>query len=88
MKITHIIIGLGIGGAELMLKRLVEGLNGKDGMQHSVISLTDLGPVGQQLLDNGIQVTSLGMKNALSIPSTFIKLRSEFKKQKPDTLQR
>lgn len=32
MKITHIMIGLGIGGAELMLKRLVEGLNGSDGM--------------------------------------------------------
>lgn len=87
MKITHIIIGLGIGGAELMLKRLVEGLNGKDGMQHSVISLTDLGPVGQQLLGNGTHVTSLGMKNALSIPSTFIKLRRELKKQKPDIVQ-
>lgn len=49
MKIAHVIIGLGIDGAELMLKRLVEGLNGKDGMQYSVISLTDLGPVAQQL---------------------------------------
>ena len=32
MKIVHVIIGLGVGGAELMLKRLVEGLNGSDGM--------------------------------------------------------
>lgn len=87
MKITHVIIGLGVGGAELMLKRLVEGLNGKDGMHHSVISLTDLGPVGQQLLDSGIHVTSLGMKNSLSIPSTFIKLRRELKKQKSDIVQ-
>lgn len=87
MKITHIIIGLGIGGAELMLKRLVEGLNGKDGMHHSVISLTDLGPVGQQLLDNGIHVKSLGMKNILSIPTTFIKLRRELKNKKPDIVQ-
>ena len=87
MKITHVIIGLGIGGAELMLKRLVEGLNGKDGMQHSVISLTDLGPVGQQLQDAGISVTALGMKNALSLPSTFFKLRRELKRQKPDIVQ-
>lgn len=87
MKITHVIIGLGVGGAELMLKRLVEGLNGKDGMQHSVISLTELGPVGQQLQDSGISVTALGMKNALSIPSTFIKLRRELKKQKPNIVQ-
>lgn len=87
MKIIHVVIGLGIGGAELMLKRLVEGLNGQDGMQHSVISLTDLGPVGKQLVDSGINVTALGMKNALSIPSTFIKLRRELKKQNPDIVQ-
>lgn len=87
MKITHVIIGLGIGGAELMLKRLVEGLNGKDGMQHSVISLTELGPVGQQLLDIGINVTTLGMKNSLLLPSVFLKLRRELKKQKPDVVQ-
>lgn len=87
MKITHVIIGLGVGGAELMLKRLVEGLNGKDGMQHSIISLTDFGPVGKQLLDAGINVTSLNMKNFLSIPSVFFKLRCELKKQKPDIVQ-
>lgn len=87
MKITHVIIGLGIGGAELMLKRLVEGLNVKDCMQHTVISLTDLGPVGRQLQDAGINVTALGMEDALSLPSTFFKLRRELKKQKPDIVQ-
>lgn len=86
-KIVHIIIGLHIGGAELMLKRLVEGLNGKDCMQHSVISLTDLGPVGQQLQNVGINVRELGMKNPLLVPSTFFKLRRELKKQKPDIVQ-
>lgn len=87
MKITHIIIGLGVGGAELMLKRLVEGLNGKDGMQHSIISLTELGLVGKQLQAAGISVKELGMKNALSLPVTFFKLRRELKKQKPDIVQ-
>ena len=57
MKITHVIIGLGVGGAELMLKRLAEGLNGQEGMQHSVISLTELGVVGDQLQRAGIKVT-------------------------------
>lgn len=87
MKITHVIIGLGIGGAELMLKRLVEGLNGKDNMQHSVISLTDLGPVGQQLQDAGVSVTVLSMKSILSLPSVFLKLRRELKKQTPHIVQ-
>ncbi len=87
MKITHVIIGLGIGGAELMLQRLVEGLNGEDGMEHSVISLTDLGPVGKQLQEKGISVIALGMKSPLSLPNTFFKLRREIKKQKPDIIQ-
>lgn len=87
MKITHVIVGLSIGGAELMLKRLVQGLNGTDGMHHSVISLTDLGPVGNQLQSEGVSVTALGMKNILSLPSTFFKLRRELKKQTPDIIQ-
>lgn len=84
MKITHVIIGLGIGGAELMLKRLVEGLNGKDGMEHSVISLTEVGPVGKQLKEAGISVKALGMKNVLNFPATIYKLRNELKMQNPD----
>lgn len=87
MKITHVIIGLGVGGAELMLKRLVEGLNGQEGMQHSVISLTELGIIGRQLQDAGIKVNYLGMSNALSLPKTFFRLRRELKKQQPDIVQ-
>lgn len=86
-KIVHIIIGLRVGGAELMLKRLIEGLNGEDGMQHSVISLTDLGLVGQQLQSAGINIKTLGMNTPLLVPSTFFKLRRELKKQKPDIVQ-
>lgn len=87
MKITHVIIGLRMGGAELMLKRLVEELNGRNGIQHSVISLTDLGLFGEQLNDAGINVVALGMKSTLSVPIIFYKLRSELKKQKPDIVQ-
>lgn len=87
MKITHIIIGLNVGGAELMLKRLVDALNGKDGMQHSVISLTDLGVVGKKLKDSGVNVVTLQMKNISSLPSILLKLRYELQKQKPDIVQ-
>ena len=72
MKITHIMIGLGIGGAELMLKRLVEGLNGSDGMQHSIISLAELDPVGKQLQEASISVKVHDMKNTLNLSATFL----------------
>ncbi|WP_351123768.1 glycosyltransferase [Shewanella sp. T24-MNA-CIBAN-0130] len=87
VRIVHVIIGLGVGGAELMLKRLIEGLDGKDGMEHSVISLTDLGPVGHQLRDLGVDVKALGMRNVLSIPKTLFRLRVELKNLKPDIVQ-
>lgn len=87
MKITHVIIGLTASGAELMLYRLVENLNGKENMQHSVISLTTLGPVGKRLQDAGIEVMALGMSGPLSLPSIFFKLKREIKKQKPDIIQ-
>lgn len=87
MRIVHVIIGLGVGGAELMLKRLIEGVDGNDRMEHSVISLTELGPVGQKLREQGVDVKVLGMRNALSIPKTFFRLRVELKNIKPDIVQ-
>lgn len=87
MRIVHVIIGLDVGGAELMLKRLIEGLNGNDGAEHSIISLTQLGPIGFELKQAGYDVMALGMGGATSVPKTFFKLRAELKKQQPDIVQ-
>lgn len=87
MKITHVIIGLNIGGAELMLKRLIDGTESQRGVKHSIISLTDLGVLGKELLASGIEVKYLGMKNAFFLPLVFFKLRQEIKKQQPDLVQ-
>lgn len=63
-KIVHVIIGLNVGGAELMLKRLV--LHSQQGGQfrHEVISLTELGLIGADLQAQGIPVHVLGMNSA------------------------
>ena len=62
-RIIHIIIGLNVGGAELMLKRLVLHSQEKEEFQHSVISLTDNGVIGAELKSKGIPVYSLGMQS-------------------------
>ena len=46
MKITHVIIGLELGGAELMLKRLVESQLVYPEYKQSIVSLTSVGKVG------------------------------------------
>ena len=59
MKILHIIVGLNIGGAEIMLKRLVQSSLNNKGLKHEVISLTQLGMIGIQLKNMGVLNTIL-----------------------------
>jgi len=40
-RILHVTSGLGLGGAETMLYRLIEHSQGREDMQHSIVSLTD-----------------------------------------------
>ena len=53
MKVVHIIIGLEVGGAELMLRRLLQTQRLQGEPPATVVSLTRLGPVGQRLRDDG-----------------------------------
>lgn len=87
MKVTHVIIGLNIGGAELMLKRLIESHLDRPDIEHSVISLTDMGVLGEQLTKQGVPVYCLGMSSSMKGPVTFFKLRKLLKKLRPDAVQ-
>nr|WP_168400492.1 glycosyltransferase [Acinetobacter indicus] len=70
-----------------MLKRLV--LAGKDDKEflHLVVSLTDLGVIGQELSSAGIQVYALGMQSFWGIPKLFWKLKKTIKIINPDVVQ-
>lgn len=86
-KIVHIIIGLNVGGAELMLKRLVLHSHQKKQFEHIVITLTDLGIIGPELQNEGIIVHSLGMKSLTAVPVVFFKLKNLLKNIQPDVVQ-
>lgn len=86
-KVTHVIIGLNVGGAELMLKRLVLHSQKTGQFQHNVISLTDVGIIGSDLQSQGITVHSLGMKSVSSVPRTLFRLRNLLKDIRPDVVQ-
>lgn len=87
MKIVHVIVGLNVGGAELMLKRLLESHIAQPGHEYSVISLTDLGVIGPQLTAIGVPVVALGMRNALDIPRVLYLLTRIFGMSRPDVVQ-
>ena len=87
MKVTHVIVGLNIGGAELMLRRLCESLNFSSEDEHRVISLTDLGEVGALLRAHGVTVDTLGMRGAWDVFRAFNKLVRLLQSSKPDVVQ-
>jgi glycosyltransferase involved in cell wall biosynthesis len=86
VKVTHIIIGLNVGGAELMLKRLIESHLEQPGIEHNVISLTDKGVLGDQLAEQGVAVHCLGMSSIIKGPATFFKLRKLLQTLSPDVV--
>lgn len=87
MKIVHIIIDLDVGGAELMLRRLVEADATCPTRRHLIVSLTDLGTVGRAMRENGVQIYTLAMRTALDAPMALIKLVHLLKVHKPDIVQ-
>ncbi len=92
MKILHVIIGLDVGGAELALKRLVTLHINNPRYSHTVVSLTDVGVVGQQLRELGVEVVSIGfveigLNSVFQLPWKFFYLIKLIRHQRPDIVQ-
>lgn len=84
MIIVHVIADLGRGGAEMMLKRLLEAHASRPGLKHHVISLDTLGAVGPEIQALGVPVEALGMSGAADIPRVIVRLVRRFRALRPD----
>lgn len=84
LTVVHIISGLGQGGAETVLYRLVT--HAPSQTKHIVISLGDMGIFGPRLVQAGIEVHALHMK-ALNVLPKFLLLRRLLKSLRPDVVQ-
>lgn len=82
MRIVHVTIGLGDGGAERNLYKLITA---DDSNVHGVISLTSQGKYGPLLSGRGIPVVSMGTSFWTLIPS-LISLRRSLRVMKPEIL--
>ncbi|MDB5855697.1 MAG: glycosyl transferase group 1-like protein [Herminiimonas sp.] len=83
-RIVHIITGLGAGGAETALYRLITNSGGGE-YTHSVVSLTEGGSMHASFRDAGIDVVSLNFKR--SPLSAFFRLVILLRKTRPDIVQ-
>lgn len=84
-KICHIISNLNAGGAETMLLRLLQATD-QTQYPSTVISLSDIGPIGQEIAQAGITVKSLGMKHVLFGPLALIPLVRMLRQVQPDVI--
>jgi len=85
IHVIHIITGLKVGGAETMLCKLVTCLNTPD-VTHMVISLGQIGPIGERIQQAGIPVLSLNMRPNRLDPRPVLKLARWLRQHKPDVV--
>ena len=86
LKIVHIITGLNTGGAEVMLRELLKHSPPSEFDCH-VVSLTDIGPIGQSIQQLGFKVSALGMRPQFPDPGAIWRLSRRLKRLKPDVVQ-
>src|SRR5690606_36727443 len=87
IHITHVIVGLDVGGAECFLLRLIGAHRDKPQYAHRVISLTSKGTLGPRLEAQGIAVTALGMQSLRDTPRTYARLKRALRSDRTAVLQ-
>lgn len=87
MFVIHIISGLNIGGAELVLCRLARSQIRDINVRCIVVSLTSIGELGFKLQSVGIEVSALGMKSAIDIPRVIFQLVQMLRACRPGIVQ-
>jgi glycosyltransferase involved in cell wall biosynthesis len=85
-RIVHLIAGLRTGGAEMMLFKLLAGMD-RSRYHSAVISLTDKGALGGPMECRGISVTALGMKMGMTSPLHLLRLIQRIRVLNPDLIQ-
>lgn len=86
INVTHIIVDLKAEGAQTMLYRLLQGMDG-DIFESRVISLTDVGPLKERIQGLGIPVATLGMRHGSFSLKGFLRLVQLLRKHESHVIQ-
>ena len=86
MRVCHVITDLNTGGAEMMLYKLVSAMDG-DRFKNTVVSMTDIGPVGEKIQTAGIPVHALGMRVGAPDPRGLWRLNKLIRRTRPAIVQ-
>ncbi len=88
--VVHLITGLGQGGAETMLAKLVAAPGSEPGserVEHAVVSMTGDGALARRIADAGVPVHDLGMRRGVPDLRGAWRLVRLLGRLRPDVLQ-
>ncbi|MBK1644910.1 hypothetical protein CKO25_09655 [Thiocapsa imhoffii] len=86
MRILHLITGLELGGAEMMLYKLLATLDRTD-FDPLVVTLIEPGPMREPIQALGVPVVTLGMRRGLPAPRAMGRLVAVARDFRPDLIQ-
>jgi glycosyltransferase involved in cell wall biosynthesis len=86
IRIAHLITDLDVGGAEMMLTKLVAATD-RERFSTKVISMLPFGPLADALADRGIHSESLGMRRGALDPRALIHLVRLLRRNQVQILQ-
>ncbi len=85
-RITHVITGLTTGGAEGVMAKVLGAMDSGE-FENQVISLTELGPLAEDLRDLGISVSALHLRQSVLGAGRFWDLAQAIKQSRPHIVQ-
>jgi glycosyltransferase involved in cell wall biosynthesis len=85
IKVLHVITTLGPAGAEIMLSRVVSGMDSTR-FENEVVSLTGLLDLAERIQEVGVRVRTLGMKTNVPNPLLVMRLARWIRESKPDVI--
>jgi glycosyltransferase involved in cell wall biosynthesis len=85
VRVLHCITGLNVGGAEIMLHRLLREL-GDRARDHAVLSLLPPGPVGAMIAGLGVPVADAGLGRGVPAPWRLARLRARARAFAPEVI--
>jgi glycosyltransferase involved in cell wall biosynthesis len=86
LQVVHVIDGLEVGGAEVMLQRVL-ATSDRSRWAHQVVSLTTTGPVGDRIRALGVPITTLGMRPDPTAVVPLARLVRWLRSVRPDVVQ-
>lgn len=86
MKILHIITTLDVGGAEMMLYKLLKSMDGRE-FYNKVICLVKSGVIAEKIRGIGIPVECLGLNHGTVTPRALIEMTKALRILRPDIVQ-